>query len=242
MRKTVFWDFDGTLVRSPSLWTGSVYKALADASIDCPWTIEDVRPHMQSGFPWHCPERDYSHLASGSCWWDHMTKHFSGSYRMLGVKAELADGIASVVRSMVLNPDNYALYPDAVQALQACLDDGWENHILSNNYPELQSILESLGIADYFSGITVSALVGVEKPRPEIFAAARAAAGSPSLCVMVGDNPVPDIAGANAAGMQAILVHRKASRGANEVPIELSDVPGMLRCINKKQGEANGAS
>lgn len=241
MRKTVFWDFDGTLVRSQSLWTGSVYKALADAIIDCPWSIEDVRPHMQSGFPWHCPERDYSHLVSGTCWWDQMTKHFSGIYRTLGVEAELADAIASVVRAMVLNPDNYELYPDAVQALQACLDDGWQNHILSNNYPELQSILESLGIAKYFSGITVSALVGVEKPRPEIFDAARTAAGSPGLCVMVGDNPVADIAGATAAGMQAILVHRKADQGSSAAPAELSDILAMLRCIAIEHGGANGA-
>ncbi len=241
MRKTVFWDFDGTLVRSQSLWTGSVYKALADAISDCPWTIEDVRPHMQSGFPWHCPERDYSHLVSGTCWWDHMTEHFSRIYRTLGVQADHADAVAATIRTKVLNPDNYELYPDAVQALQACLDDGWQNHILSNNYPELNSVMESLGIAKYFSGITVSALVGVEKPRPEIFEAARAAAGNPSLCVMAGDNPVADIAGATAAGMRAILVHGRVCQGLIILPIELCEVPSMLHCINKGQGETNGA-
>ncbi|WP_265442745.1 HAD family hydrolase [Flexivirga meconopsidis] len=49
--------------------------------------------------------------------------------------------------------------------------------------------------------------VGVAKPRPEIFAEARAVLDVPAEQVLhVGDNPVADVQGAQAAGMVAALV------------------------------------
>lgn len=58
----IFWDFDGTLAYSNSLWSGSVYKALqeTDATTNVPFT--DIKKHMQYGFTWHTPEQDYSNL------------------------------------------------------------------------------------------------------------------------------------------------------------------------------------
>ena len=45
----VFWDFDGTLAYSESLWSGSVYKALleTDATTSVPFT--DIKKH-KSGY------------------------------------------------------------------------------------------------------------------------------------------------------------------------------------------------
>ena len=59
----------------------------------------------------------------------------------------------------------------------------------------------------YFSGYIISADVGFEKPRSEIFQYAISKADNPEICYMVGDNPVADIRGAKEAGMQTILVH-----------------------------------
>lgn len=74
--------------------------------------------------------------------------------------------------------------------------------------------MEKLGLADYFSGYMISADIGFEKPRPEIFRQAIAMAGNPEICYMVGDNPVADICGAKEAGMRTILVH--SARGPSE--------------------------
>jgi putative hydrolase of the HAD superfamily len=64
-----------------------------------------------------------------------------------------------------------------------------------------------LGIAPYVEHILSSALVGYEKPRPEIFRMALDAAGGPAEAWMIGDSPTADYDGAEAAGISAILVH-----------------------------------
>ncbi len=48
--KVVFWDFDGTLVYSNPLWSGSVYKALKDTDSGTKICFEDIRKHMAYGF------------------------------------------------------------------------------------------------------------------------------------------------------------------------------------------------
>jgi putative hydrolase of the HAD superfamily len=55
--------------------------------------------------------------------------------------------------------------------------------------------------------LVAAARTGYEKPHPEAYAAGRAAAGDPDELWMVGDNPVADVAGAEAANIPAILVH-----------------------------------
>ena len=56
--------------------------------------------------------------------------------------------------------------------------------------------------------MVVSGQIGWDKPRPEIFAHGMALAGPGARCLMVGDNPVADIQGAQGAGLDAALVHR----------------------------------
>ena len=90
-----------------------------------------------------------------------------------------------------------------------------ENYVLSNNYPELTEVIERLGLKPYFREIFVSGRIGYEKPRPELFAYALERAGYPDVAYMVGDNPVADIQGANAAGMRTAFVHKDEPSEAN---------------------------
>jgi hypothetical protein len=62
LRKVMFWDFDGTLAMAPSIWTGSVFKELSDTLPDIGIDIHQVRPLMQTGFPWHETQDDHRHL------------------------------------------------------------------------------------------------------------------------------------------------------------------------------------
>jgi putative hydrolase of the HAD superfamily len=78
--------------------------------------------------------------------------------------------------------------------------------ILSNHVPELEGIVEALGLSNVIDAVVNSARTGYEKPHPEAYAAGRAAAGDPDELWMVGDNHVADVAGAEAAGIRAILV------------------------------------
>jgi HAD superfamily hydrolase (TIGR01549 family) len=221
MNKALFWDFDGTLVMSRRLWTGSVHKALLSTIKDSTLTVDDVKPYLQTGCPWHSPEKDYTHLTSPSAWWDSMNDYFTGIYRALGLGESLAAAAARKVKDILLNVENFTLFDDATAVLQASVHAGYQNYILSNNFPELPEIVKKLGLSPYFSGFIVSAAVGYEKPRREIFEAALALAGHPDVCYMIGDNPIADICGAKSAGMAAILVHRDAE-----------DCPADFRCSN----------
>lgn len=228
MSKTLFWDFDGTLVHSKVLWSGAVHRALQECCPDTAVTLEQIRGPMRFGFTWHTPEEDYT-AHTGLAWWDFMFRRFVEIYTELGVDEATARRASVRVRCLIFRPENYTLYPDTLDTLRVCRAMGWRNVLLSNNYPELPAILYALGLTEHFDGVVVSALVGWDKPRREIFAYARNLAGKPDRCVMIGDNPVADIAGAKAVGMQAIHVHSKESCEADFRCAELAQIPQWLQ-------------
>ena len=56
----IYWDFDGTLVYSNPLWSGSVFTALKQIVPDTHIKFAEIRNCMAKGFTWHTPEQDYS--------------------------------------------------------------------------------------------------------------------------------------------------------------------------------------
>ena len=78
--------------------------------------------------------------------------------------------------------------------------------VISNADGGIERVLTRRGIADCFESITDSGILGVEKPRAEIFRAALAAMNAtPEESLYVGDVYSVDYVGARSAGMQAIL-------------------------------------
>jgi putative hydrolase of the HAD superfamily len=72
-----------------------------------------------------------------------------------------------------------------------------------------------------------SASIGYEKPHPAIFRRALAAIPAAGPVWMIGDNPVADVAGAEALGLPAILVRRSA-RGVRWQSPDLAGVVAIL--------------
>ena len=78
--------------------------------------------------------------------------------------------------------------------------------------------------------------MGIRKPAPEIFALTlRAIGGDPATAVHVGDDPVLDVQGAQAAGMRAIQV--RSSRRWNSVRPDrtisrLADLPAAVEQLD----------
>ena len=232
--KVLFWDFDGTLVYCHHLWSSSMWRALTDEPSGENITLEEVRPYMQKGYPWDLPDLDSSALSTPELWWGFMEKHFYGVARSFGLPEEASVRVSHSVRRYILTPHFYHLYPDTISVLEECRRLGWKNHLLSNNYPELPTMVEKLGLSPYLDGMTVSALVGREKPSPELFAIARKKAGFPEISVMIGDNSKADIEGGKAAGMKTILVHRKAPVCADAACASLSEIPAILSAATSK--------
>jgi len=228
MNKVLFWDFHGTLIYPDKLWSKSIHRAIHSLWPEHPVSLERVSACQEHGaFPWDHPERDYRHLTDPSRWWSHMGGMFFRTCRRCGLSISEANQVTPLVRALILDPANFRLYEDAVATLEVLSANGWRQIMLSNNFPELAELCDALGISSYFEAFVVSALVGYDKPRIEIFDLARKQAGYPDRCVMIGDNPVADYEGARQAGMESILVHRSYEK-AGLVCARLSDLIPLL--------------
>ena len=66
--------------------------------------------------------------------------------------------------------------------------------------------MDTLGLSDLVERVFTSAVIGYDKPHPEAFRHALRESGDPATRWMVGDNPVADVAGAEALGIPAVLI------------------------------------
>ena len=116
--------------------------------------------------------------------------------------AILAEGFRDIRTWSVVMPDT----PDYLASLQR---DGYFLGVISNSVGTLEAQLQSMNLRGYFQAIFDSALVGVEKPHPEIFQMALAAAHlNPNEAVFVGDTNATDVGGAQFAGLHGVLIDR----------------------------------
>lgn len=96
--------------------------------------------------------------------------------------------------------------PPFLEKLRA---QGYRLGVISNSIGTMEQQLERVGLARHFEIIIDSALVGVEKPHPEIFRHALERAGlEPAQAAFVGDTNATDMGGAHLAGLRGILIDR----------------------------------
>ena len=129
-------------------------------------------------------------------------------FEAIGIEAEVDE----LVREMEQRFDrgDYAeLFPDAIQTLQEVREKGYRVGIISNGTKGMMDCLRHLGLDQYVEFILVSALVGWEKPSPEIFRMACERVNvNPSEALYVGDDYYTDYCGARDYGMQTLLLNR----------------------------------
>jgi len=235
MNKVLFWDFDGTLVSSPHLWSVSVLQVLRENLPEYPCALEDIRPHLRTGFPWQMIGTPVAAL-TGEAWWEHMCCHFAAVYRAIGIPSALAERMAPRVREIILNLSGYTLFPDSIPALKKMKGLGWRQYILSNNYPELETTVNALGLMPYFETVITSGKIGFNKPESGIFQYALDAAQRPECCFMIGDNPVADKEGAERAGIPALLVHTERRSSEDRCFQTLTEAADYL-CREETHGD-----
>jgi putative hydrolase of the HAD superfamily len=82
--------------------------------------------------------------------------------------------------------------------------------VVSNWDVSLHEVLARTGLAMLVDGAITSAELGAAKPAPAIFARALELAGgvAPARALHAGDSVEADVAGARAAGIEAVLVVR----------------------------------
>ena len=203
MKKAIFWDSDGTLLYGNESFKTSLVRAFEQFGYAL--DEETAGAFMRSVCSWYQPQKDHSNQNAEE-WWEALL----GEIRAFCTEHSVAQSdialICSSFRENVVTFE-YEAYSDAKEVLHYFKEKGYENYIISNNFPELGEVFERLGMDGEISGYILSASVGYEKPRKEIYEYAIAKAGKPKIKYMVGDNPITDYQGGLDAGMTPILVH-----------------------------------
>jgi HAD superfamily hydrolase (TIGR01509 family) len=98
-------------------------------------------------------------------------------------------------------------HPFANRVLGELKEAGCKLAVVSNAGGDVAVLLARMGLAELFSAIIDSGVVGVEKPDPAIFhLAARELGVAPEAAIHVGDLPAVDVKGARAAGVEPVLL------------------------------------
>ncbi|QPC83586.1 HAD family hydrolase [Phototrophicus methaneseepsis] len=143
----------------------------------------------------------------------HVTQILEGSLAYFGYEA---DELVSIAACMDVYDwgavPGVEVFPDVPPMLQKFLDRGLSIGIITNASQPMSirdNELKAFGLLPYFQDDAIrlaAADVGYLKPHPEIFRYTLDKMGAqPEEAIYIGDNPVADIAGAQGAGMRAVL-------------------------------------
>ena len=208
--KLILWDFDGTLATRDGNWSGAVAEILQDVdTVSINAVVDDIRPLLRTGFPWHEPTRSHTQIKDAKQWWASITPHFEEVFRNLGCSSSVALRCARLVRPTYLDRASWRLFADTA-ALGKLSEMGWTHWIVSNHVPELKDLIEDLGLGVHVTEVFTSGLTGYEKPNPEAYRVALDVAQGQELdsVWMVGDSFVADYQGPRSVGIPSILARR----------------------------------
>jgi putative hydrolase of the HAD superfamily len=143
VRGTIWWDFDGTLVSRPLMWSEAARRLIERASIACTDLPGPLLSVLNNDMPWHAPNRAHPELSTPELWWARVRP------LTLRVVARATPAALDALRSEILDPRAYSLFEDVVPVLTALSAEGWRHVIVSNHVPELADIVAGLGISAY---------------------------------------------------------------------------------------------
>jgi putative hydrolase of the HAD superfamily len=125
-------------------------------------------------------------------------------------------------------PDAWVVFPDAVPALERLRSMGLRLAVISNFDERLPVLLAALELAHRVDLVVPSSSIGLAKPNPRLFRHAlerlEVEAGA---ALHVGDHRLEDVEGAQAAGMEAVLLDR-GRRRAPGAARDLLEVAGAI--------------
>jgi putative hydrolase of the HAD superfamily len=220
----VFLDVDGTLLWVDLDVAGYV-EDLAPYSRNGGLTVEKAKGPVWENMQRHIKEnvkhRTEKELAA------FRLRNAETTTRELGIEAPREVLLDVAERRISFNP-----YPESEQVLRALERMKTKLYVVSNWDIQLVKVLDDLGWTRFFEGVVVSAVLGVEKPAPDIFEEALSMAGVPAAKALhVGNDPVTDVRGAREAGIDTVYVAREGDLedpGATFVVRDLTGLPEIL--------------
>jgi putative hydrolase of the HAD superfamily len=232
-RGALWWDFDGTLVSRPMMWSEVAIRLLDRHAPGHGVTRVVMDAEASRGMPWHRSDHAHPELSSPALWWEAVYRRYVEVFQTLGLPAVATAATFAELRGDILDAGRYVVFDDVVPALRRAAARGWRNLIVSNHVPELEALVSDLGLTPLFDSIVGSGVVGYEKPHRLLFEAALRRTGADRPIWMIGDNPSADCAPVCAMGNNAVLV-RSTAVGTFERCAD--DLPGALDLIEAVQG------
>jgi len=205
-RGVLWWDFDGTLVTRPSMWTEAAMRLLDRVAPRHSISTQLIDQQLGAGLPWQRADFSHPELASSDMWWNAVYHRYTDIFAALGFSPPTLRSELEILRRDILDASRYRVFDDVVPSLQRACALGWGNLVVSNHVPELQQLVADLGLMSFFDGVVSSGVVGYEKPHERLFAAAMCAAGPARPIWMIGDNVDADCSPVRGLGHHAVLV------------------------------------
>jgi FMN phosphatase YigB (HAD superfamily) len=148
-------------------------------------------------------------------WWTFHTYLLQDLGKDLGEDSGIRD-------ALIENTQNSANWDQILPGTRDALDrisQKFRRAVISNADGGIECVLTRCGIAGCFESITDSGIVGVEKPRAEIFEAAlESMQAKANESLYVGDVYSVDYVGARNAGMEAVLLDVSGAYRDRDLP------------------------
>lgn len=209
--KVIFLDAVGTIIGIKGS-VGDVYSQIArEFGVEVPAESlnqafyesfkEAPPPIFPNAAPQDIPEREFQ-------WWLNVASSTFSKAKALTLFSDFAAFFSELYIHFGTR-DPWFVYPDVLSNLEKWQKMGVELGILSNFDSRLYSVLQDLGLREFFSSITISTQVGAAKPDLKIFLTALAKHKChPEDAWHVGDSIKEDYEGAKAVGMRGIWINR----------------------------------
>ena len=205
--KAIFFDAAGTLIHLPrsvgyhyalaGQRVGLLLEAAAlDRAFRESWKKMPARPAIEG------PRED-----DDKGWWRELVNRVIDE--VAPATSELdRDAFFEVAYSHFAEAGVWELYPEVIEVLEQ-LRPRFDLAVVSNFDGRLRMIMEQLGVTQFFSHIFLSSELGADKPDPLIHSRAlHLSRFAPNETLHVGDDPVRDWQGAEAAGLAVFRLER----------------------------------
>lgn len=204
MPKAVLWDLDGTLVDSEH------YHWLAWRDTMQAKGVEITRDQFLATFGWRN---------------DAILAHWLGPKLNPAEAQHLGDAKEARFRQLVRG-GKIAPLPGAAEWVRLLDQEGWLQAIASSApRANVEALLQTLGLADYFRAIVSAEDVRRGKPDPEVFLAAASRLGVTPREAIVVEDAAMGVEAARRAGMRSIGVKAGGKLPADVSVDSLADLP-----------------
>lgn len=238
--RAVFLDIGHTVMRPDPSWESIYAAAFADFGIDV--EIDRLREALNrayhhGGYGW-----DAGWEPTEQASYDRAVEIDRLAIEELGLEP-MPDAFFRRLSALFMEVERWHVFPDVLPALDALHARGLTIGAVSNWVWTLPDLLHSLDLVSRFDFIAASARVGFEKPHAGIFEHALAQAAVPARSVIhVGDHLDADVRGAQAVGIEGVLIDRDGRYPGEADVIRITSLDELLPIVDARNGRVAGTA